>query len=230
METTTNYKDIYLKEKPWFKHYPEGMVHECEIPDESLIEAFDRATDKWAEDTAILFYGRKISYRQLREMVDRFAAGLTDLGIKKGDVLGTLMLNSPQYFIAFYGMIKVGAIMTPISPIYTSYEVKHQLEDSGAKTVICMDILYDTIEKTGIKLDNVIITSLEEYLPTSRKILGKMVTKKVSRKMEIPTIPKGYFDRPGFYYFQDLISKYPPKPPEVKINPKEDVFLLSSTG
>jgi long-chain acyl-CoA synthetase len=230
MTTDMSYKDIYLKEKPWLRHYPEGMPNSIEFPVKSLIQAFDEVTDKWHAKTAILFYGARITYRELRNQVDRFAAGLYHLGVSKGDMVGLLLVNSPQTIISFYGAMKAGAIVTPISPIYTSYEVKHQLQDSGARTVICMDILYDTIEKTGLKLDNVIVTNLEEYLPVTRRILGKTVAAKISRKMEIPKIPRGYFDRPGFYNFQDLIKKNKPEPPNVKIDPKEDIAIVSYTG
>lgn len=230
-ESGNIYKDVYLKERPWLKYYPKGMKETVAIPEISLTEVFNETTDRWGEKTAIVFYGKKISYRELREQVDRFATALQSIGIKKGDTIGLLLLNSPQTIIAFYGALKAGAIITPISPIYTSYEVKHQLDDSGARTVICLGILYETIEKTGLKLDNVIITNLEEYLPISRKILGKSIVGKISRKMEIPNIPKGYFDdKPGIYFFQDLISKHPPKPTEIEINSKEDAALISYTG
>ena len=100
----------------------------------SVNEAFDEATEKWKDRTAIIFYGKKITYQELREKVDRFATALSHLGIKKGDRVALLLLNSPEFIIAFFGVIKVGAIVTPISPVYVSSEIKHQLEDSGAET------------------------------------------------------------------------------------------------
>ena len=101
----------------------------------------------------------------MRELVDRFATALADLGVKKGDSVALHLLNCPQYVIAYFAALKLGAVVTPISPVYTSNEVKHQLTDSGAKTVVCQDILYDNVEKSGVKLDNVILTNISEYLP-----------------------------------------------------------------
>ncbi|MCL0092767.1 AMP-binding protein [Dehalococcoidia bacterium] len=129
-------KSVY-EERPWLKYYPAGVPAEVDIPDKSVSQAFDEATEKWKDKTAVIFYGRKISYRELREKVDRLTTALADLGIKKGDRVGILLLNSPEHIIAFYGVVKLGAIVTPISPVYVSPEIKHQLEDSGAESIIC---------------------------------------------------------------------------------------------
>ena len=77
-------KSLYL-ERPWLKSYPQGIPPEVDVPVKSLCQAFDEATDKWGNKTAIIFYGKKISYREMRDKVDRFANALSDIGIKKGD-------------------------------------------------------------------------------------------------------------------------------------------------
>jgi long-chain acyl-CoA synthetase len=82
-----------------------------------------------------------MSYRELRNHVDRFATALQDLGVKKGDRVALLLLNSPQFIIAYFGALKAGAILTAISPFYVSPEIKHQIEDSGATIIICQDNL-----------------------------------------------------------------------------------------
>ena len=128
---------------------------------------------KWGDKTALVFYGAKLSYRQLKEQIDRFATALCDLGIKKGDKVALLLLNSPQFIIAYFGALKAGATLTPISPVYVSAEIKHQIEDSGAKIIVCQDILYDHVEKAGVALERVILTSIAEYLPRLKKLLGK---------------------------------------------------------
>jgi long-chain acyl-CoA synthetase len=90
-------------------------------------------------------------------------------GVKKGDTVALYLLNCPQYVIAYFASLKIGAKVTPISPVYTSHEIKHQLQDSDAMTVVCQDILYDNVEKTGISLKNVILTNIAEYLPLLKK-------------------------------------------------------------
>ena len=115
--------------------------------------------------------------------------------------------------IAYFGALKVGAKVTPISPVYTSKEVKHQLEDSDAKTVVCQDILYDNVEKTGIKLDQVILTSIGEYLPALKNVVhGKEGARpKLYQEMQVPT-PK-HIKEAGLLSFQDLIQKSAPASP-----------------
>ena len=123
--------------RPWLKFYLKEVPSDVEIPDKSAVETFDEATDKWKDRTALVFYGRKISYRELRDHVDRFATAMHDLGVKKGDRVALLLLNSPQFIIAYFGALKAGATLTAISPVYVSPEIKHQIEDSGAKIIVC---------------------------------------------------------------------------------------------
>lgn len=216
------------EERPWLKFYREGVPPDVDIPEQSVVETFDEATDRWANKTAVIFYGRKISYRELRDQTDRFAAALYGLGVKKGDRVALLLLNSPQFIIAYFGALKAGAIVTAISPVYVSPEIKHQIEDSGAKTIICQDILYDHVEKAEVELDRVILTNIAEYLPRLKKFLGQSVLRAVYQRMSAP--PPEIFEREGFYQFQDLIKKYPPAPPKIEFNPREDLVTLPYTG
>ena len=220
-------KEIYLS-KPWVEHYPEGVPAEVEAPDISVPEAFDQMADKYGSKTALIFYGKKISYEKLKELTNRFAAALADMGVSKGDTVAMYLLNCPQYVIAYFGSLKAGAKVTPISPVYTSKEVKHQLEDSQAKIVICEDILYDNVEKVGAELDNVILTSIADYLPKFKKLFGKGALAKAYSGMTVPS-PE-HIKEAGLHQFQDLMKKYPPAPPDVKINPKEDIAALPYTG
>ncbi|MBW1780970.1 MAG: long-chain fatty acid--CoA ligase [Deltaproteobacteria bacterium] len=220
-------KEDYMT-KPWLKYYPEGVPEEVDIPDISVPEAFDQMADTYAGKTALIFYGKKISYQELKDLTNRFAAALAGLGVSKGDTVAMYLLNCPQYVIAYFGTLKAGAKVTPISPVYTSKEVKHQIEDSQAKTIICEDILYDNIEKTGVELDNVILTSISDYLPRLKKLFGKSALAKAYTGMEVPT-PQ-YIEQAGLLQFQDLIKKYPPDPPQISINPKEDIAALPYTG
>jgi long-chain acyl-CoA synthetase len=216
------------EERVWLKSYPSGVPDTVEIPVKSVGEAFDEATEKWKNRTAVIFYGTKISYQELREKVDRFATALSDLGIKKGDVIAFLLLNSPEHIIAFYGAAKIGAIVTPISPVYVSSEIKHQLEDSGAEHIVCQDILYEGVGETGVRFKSVILTNIAESLPKMKKFMGKSILRGVYQKMAAPS-PE-IMTREGFHQFQDLVKKYPPSQPKVEIDPKEDVLAILYTG
>ena len=220
-------KELYLS-KPWLKYYPKGVPSEVDIPEVSVPELFDQRADKYASKTALIFYGNKISYKNLKELIDRFATALADLGVIKGQTVALYLLNCPQYVIAYFAALKAGAKVTPISPVYTSREVKHQLEDSETETIICQDILYDNVAKAGLPLRNVILTNIAEYLPLLKRHLGKSALGKVYGEMHVPT-PK-YMDEAGLLQFQTLIKKYPPRPPQIKIEPWKDIAALPYTG
>jgi long-chain acyl-CoA synthetase len=222
-----NAKEAYMS-KPWLKYYPKGVPEQADVPNVSIPELFDHVANKYGSKTALIFYGKKISYAKLKELVDRFATALADLGVVKGDTVALFLLNCPQYVIAYFATLKVGAKVTPISPVYTSKEVKHQLEDSDAKTIVCQDIMYDNVQKTGIALKNVILTNIAEYLPTLKKMLGKSALGKVYAEMHVPT-PK-FIEEAGLIQFEDLIKKYPPRPPQITIDPKKDIAALPYTG
>ena len=214
--------------RPWTKWYLKGVSPDIEVEERSVVDNFDETTEKWKDKTAVIFYGRKMTYRELRDQVDRFATALHDLGIRKGDKVALLLLNSPQFIIAYMGALKAGATLTAISPLYVSPEIKYQLEDSGAKVIVCLDILYDNVERSGVKLDAAILTGIGEYLPSMKKFLGSSVLRAVYQKMAAP--PVELFQKEGVYRFQDLIKKYPPNPPKIEFNVREDLVTLPYTG
>src|SRR4051812_16656410 len=132
--------EIYLS-RPWLAHYSPGVPVEVDVPARSLAQAFDEATARAPERAAVVFYGRSITYRELRDATDRLACALAALGVRKGDCVALYLLNSPQFIIAYFAALKCGAYVTSISPVYTSHEVRYQLEDSGARALICQDLL-----------------------------------------------------------------------------------------
>jgi long-chain acyl-CoA synthetase len=204
--------ETYLA-KPWLAHYPKGVPPMVEVPLKSVAQAFDEATARAPDRPAVVFYGRSISYRELREATDRLACALADLGVKKGDRVALYLLNSPQFIIAYFAALKCGATVTPISPVYTSHEVGYQLKDSGARAIICQDILYEKVAKSGVALDLVVVTNVNEYLPALKRLFGKKT------------------DVPGkVHWLQDLLKKYPANPPAVVIEPKRDLAALPYTG
>ncbi len=220
-------KELYFS-KPWLKHYHKDVPHTAEFSKKSLVDLFDETAKKYANQPAVIFYGNKITFKQLHDEVNRFATALSQMGVKKGDKVALYLLNSPQYVIAYFSILKVGGTVTPISPVYTSSEVKHQLTDSGAKTIVCQDILFENVNKTGLKLDRVYLTGISDYLPTIRRMIGKSVLRKAFSELEVP-IPK-FDESAGFYRMKELIKKTEPNPPAVEIDPTKDLASLPYTG
>jgi len=199
--------------RPWLAHYGKDVPHDVQVPEENVCQAFDRATERAPQAPAVVFYGRSISYRELRDAADRLANALASQGVKKGDRVALYLLNSPQFIIGYFAALKCGATVTPISPVYTSHEVRYQIEDSGARVAICQDILYEKIAKSGVKLDLAIVTNVSEYLPALKRLFNK--------KADVPA---------GVHWLQDLLAKHPPTPPAVTIEPRTDLAALPYTG
>jgi long-chain acyl-CoA synthetase len=217
------YEEVVLKNQRFFDE-----IHNLDVTVKTVGDIFDETTEKWQQNNALIFYGNKISYRELRDKVDRLANGLFSLGIKKGDRIAFLLLNCPEYFISYFAAAKLGAVITPVSPIYVSSEIKHQLTDSGAKSIICQDFLYEVVEKTGLNLENIILSNISESLPKIKKLMAKSILRGVYEKMAVPS-PE-IFEREDIYQLQDLIRRNPTNPPKVDINPKKDLLVLPYTG
>lgn len=214
--------------KPWLKFYQKGVPPSLEIPIRSVPEVFDEVTGRFPERSAVVFYGREITYRELRDSADRLACAFADLGVRKGDRIALYLLNSPQFIIAYFAALKCGATVTPISPVYASREVRHQLEDAGARVVVCQDILHDKVAKCGAPLDRIVVTSVGEYLPALKRLLGKGVLGRLFADASLGSadVPAA----PNLHWLQDLLRKYPPRPPQVAIDPRTDVAALPYTG
>jgi long-chain acyl-CoA synthetase len=205
--------DVYLS-RPWKQFLRGGAPSGIEVPLRSVSQAFDLATERDPGRAAVVFYGRSISFRELRDATDRLACALSKLGLKKGDRIALYLVNSPQFIIAYFAALKCGATVTPISPVYTSHEVKYQLQDSGARAVICQDVLYDKVARTGVALDFAVLTNVGEYLPALKRLLAKKTPVAGSK----------------LHWLQDLLKAHPPQPPAVEIDPRKDIAALPYTG
>jgi len=217
-------KDFYLS-RPWLKYYPEDVPADIDIPDTSIPALFDQIAAKYKNRPALIFYGKKITYGELKELVDRTATAMADFGVSKGDTVALHLLNCPQYVFSYFAALRLGARVTPVSPVYTSIEVKHQLEDSEAKVVVCQDILFDNIDKAGFNPRQVIITGVNEYLPVLKKMFAKN-----SKSFGKSEFSEEEIKKRGSAFLADLLKKYPAAPPALDIDPGNDLAVLPYTG
>ncbi len=183
---------------------------------------FEQACAKYPDNTAIVFLGDKFSYRNLKDKIDRFATGLTKLGVKKGDRVLIYLSNSVQYVIAFLAVQKIGAVMVMVSPIYTSYEIEYMIKDSGAETIICHDTNYGYVKEvfaqTGLK--QIIVTNLLDLVSPVKRLVAALFdrTPHGTVKGGSETIP-----------FKTLL-KNDPTPPTVELDPTSDLSYILYTG
>jgi long-chain acyl-CoA synthetase len=158
----------FLDTHPWIRHYEQGVPTRIDVPDRPLTWLLDNTASHYPGNTAILYYGTKLTYAQLSSMANRFAIALQRLGIKKGDRVALALPNIPHYPIAFYGALRAGAVVVPTNPLYTEREMQHQIADSGAKVLVMLDMYYPIVRaiRKETALEHVIVTSPSEFLPT----------------------------------------------------------------
>ncbi len=191
--------------------------------DELLITGFERACEKYADKTAIIYLGQKFSYLKIRELIDRFATALHELGVRKDDKVMLYIPNCPQFLIAYLGAQRIGAIPVPVSPIYTPYEMRYLINDSEAETVLCLDTNFRYIQEVfpDTCLKRAIVTTYVDLLPIYKRAVGFLFDK----------VPDGVIEKgPDIHSFKRLIHKYPPKPPRVDLNPREQLCYILYTG
>jgi long-chain acyl-CoA synthetase len=173
-----------LATRPWLQSYQEGVPAHIDIPDYPLTWLLDNAVHHYPNNTAIIYYGHKITYAQLSTLADRFAIGLQKIGVKKGDRVAIALPNIPQYPIVFYGALRAGAVVVPTNPLYTERELSHQLSDAGATVIVMLDSFYPLVRniRTQTTLEHVIITSPAEFLPPLLRMLYPLSQRGVKYK------------------------------------------------
>ncbi|HEY2803033.1 MAG TPA: AMP-binding protein, partial [Actinomycetota bacterium] len=154
--------------RPWLASYPDDVPHTLEpYPSASVFSMLERSASVWPENTAIAFLGKHLTYRELLREVERFSAVLASLGVGRGDRVGLLLPNSPQYVIAYYATVRLGAVIVGNNPLYTRRELSHQLADAGIKVMVVLDQLYPAFAETReeVAVPQVVVTKLTHYLP-----------------------------------------------------------------
>jgi long-chain acyl-CoA synthetase len=183
---------------------------------------FDRMSKRYPDRTAVIYLGQHYSYNQLRNLSERLAGALVDMGVKKGDRVLIYISNCIQWVIAFLGIQKLGAVIVPVSPIYTSYELAYMIKDSGAETIICLDTNFCYAQEvfSGTGLKRAIVTNLADLLPFWKKYLGVLFDK----------IPHGKTERDGRVYPFKSLLKHAPIQSQVDIDPWKDLSYILYTG
>lgn len=151
-------------ERIWLKSYEPGVPHSIEYPEISLYEMFQETVKQYSDLPALSFMGHEITYAGLQSQVEELAAALEGLGVKKGDRVAIHLPNCPQFPIAFYAALSLGAIAIPCNPMYVARELTHQLNDSETETIITLTSFYKMIKELQPKttLKNIIAVNLEE--------------------------------------------------------------------
>lgn len=169
-----------MAEKVWLASYPEEVPHSLELPEIPVHQFLTQAYEYLPNKVAIHFMGRELTYKELYESAMKFANYLRTLGVEKGDRVAIMLPNCPQAVIAYYGTMYAGGIVVQTNPLYTERELQYQMEDSGAKVILVMDILYPRAMKilNETKIENVIVTGIKDYLPFPKNLVYPFIQKK----------------------------------------------------
>jgi long-chain acyl-CoA synthetase len=212
-------------EKPWLKFYEPHVPEHIDYPQITMPAALEQTARKYPDHTALIFKGTKITYREYNEAVDRFAAALQGLGVKKGDCVAVHLLNCPQFPIAYYAILRIGGIVVPCNPVYTAREMRHQLNDSGAEVMVTLSLMYPLVKqiRPETKLRHVIVANIKTYLPPLLRFLFTLLKeKKGGHRVDIS-------GDANTYWFTDMLAKGPAKPQPVEVS-WDDTAVLMYTG
>ncbi len=179
--------------------------------------------ERFPERVALVFLGTPFTYGWLRDGIDRFATALQELGVGPRDRVMLYLSNTPQWLLANFAVQRLGAVVVPVSPIFTAHELRFMIEDAGVETVICLDTNFSHVHEIfrATPLRNVIVTGLAEMLPPWKRGLGHLLKK----------IPTGRVPRGGHVHrFARLLRRHPPAPPVIEIDPWRDLATIMYTG
>jgi len=193
-----------------------------ELKSELTFTRFDRMSATYPDHTALIYLGEHFTYRRLKHLSERFAGALQGMGVGKGDRVMVYIPNSVQWVIAFLGIQKMGAVIVPVAPIYTSHEIIYMIKDADVSTVICTDTNFcyvkEALSQTDLK--QVIVTNMADLLPAWKRCLGILFDK----------IPKGKVDRDHRVQAFRTLIKHGPMPTDTSIDPVTDLSYILYTG
>lgn len=200
----------------WLKNYDSDVGSEVEIYNGSLSRCFEESGKKFADMPALNYMGLRMTYRELMDWSDRFAKGLSEKGLGEGDVVAMNMPNVPHYVIALIGALKAGCIVSGLSPLFTPDEMAYQLNDSGARAMVSLDMMYDNVflkiadKVDGLKL--VLTAGIFDFLSDASAAPS--------------TVPEGLEGAS----FVEFCKAYKPEAPAVDTKPEDDAFILYTGG
>ncbi|GAB5601571.1 long-chain fatty acid--CoA ligase [Thermus sp. FJN-A] len=208
--------------KPWLNRYDPGVPAEISVPPIPLWRFLEESAKRYPNHVALEFLGKTLSYAELWELSRRFAQGLKDLGVRPGDRVALMLPNSPQFVIAFFGTLLAGGVGVNVNPLYTPRELRHQLADSGAETLVILDhLLPRFLEVQGeTPVRRTVVTGIKDFLPFPKNLLYPL-------KARRDKLPLGFPKGEGFHAFTRLLQS-PPATPHP--SDPEDLALLQYTG
>ena len=195
--------------RPWIKSYPEGVPDDIELPTGSLADLIASSVTEFGDNVALEFFGRETSYAELGDQIDRAAEGLRKLGVRKGDPIALIMPNCPQHVVAFYAILRLGAIVIEHNPLYTPRELRHQFEGHGAKFVITWDKVVATLQAfpDDVTIDHIVSVDMTRAMPARLRFLLRLPIPRARKQRTDLTVKVT-----GTTLWEELVANEPIKP------------------
>ncbi|MDR0959924.1 MAG: AMP-binding protein [Propionibacteriaceae bacterium] len=210
------------------RFYEPGVPAQIVLPTEPLTELYETAMREAASSVALEFFGKTTTYAQLGEAIERAAEGLRRLGVKAGDRVALVLPNCPQHVIAFYAVLRLGAIVVEHNPLYTSRELRHMFEDHTARVAICWDAAVEKLraQPDDIELDTIIAVNLLKEFPTVKRLALALPVPKLRA-----TRDRLHHRAPNTMSFEQLVSapRIDPTHPHPSVNDIAAIQYTSGT-
>jgi long-chain acyl-CoA synthetase len=178
-------------EPVWLKWYPPKVPHHLAIPDVLLTQLVEESVRKWPDRTALIYYGSKWSYRRFWELSERLAAALRREGVGPGDRVALYLPNIPAYPIAFFAVLRLGAIVVQVSPLYIGQDLIHLLNDSKPKALVTLEILYPNLAKVQgeVAVPAVFVARVRDFYPWYIRPFVNSVLRRQKMPTQFPRDP-----------------------------------------
>lgn len=215
-----------MNTRPWLAHYDKGVPQTIEYPKAPLFYFLEEAARKYPDRACTIFNGAVIAYKEMNELTDHMAAALVELGVKKGDRVGIFMPNTPQFVIAYFGILKAGGVVVAVNPTYPPDEVLTPVNDANIEIMFTLTRFYGVLKtvRERSKLKKIIVTNIKEALSPIMRLLFTLVKEK-----------KGGDHLDALdgrdVWMKDLLAKHANSPkPKVDISPDDTALFQYSGG
>jgi long-chain acyl-CoA synthetase len=215
-----------MNNRPWLAHYDKGVPQTIEYPQKPLFHFLEDAASKYPDRACTIFKGAVISYREMNALTDHMAAALVELGVKKGDRVGIFMPNTPQFVIAYYGILKAGAAVVAVNPTYPVDEIIMPVNDANIEVMFTLSRFYDKVKaaRERSKLKKIIVTNIKETLPPVLRLLFTLAKEKKEGDRVAALAD-------GDMWMKDLLARHANSArPDVEVSPDDTALFQYSGG
>lgn len=209
--------------RPWLEHYEDFVPHEVRPWDRPLYAMLDDAAEKYPQRLAVIFQNTRITYKALRERAELFAGALRRAGVKPGERVALMLPNLPQTVIAFWGVLKAGAVAVMTNPLYMEKELVQNLSDAGASHMVLLDLLWPRVAalRERLSIRNFIVTGIADALSFPLNLLYRL-----KQRRNQPAVPQN----DSAVHFWKTFCKGAQRHSEPVVFPRDDLVLLQYTG